>query len=209
MGDPNPIDPSLISLLIPRFKAGDPEAREALILELQQFLERVADRQIDPKLRQKAGASDIVQLSLMRIVEKFDQFQGKTSAELHAWIKTIVLNEANGQRRKFHTEKRDLKREFSFDGPSESRPTGSPQDKNLTPSSATLKSERLEKFHEILEQLPPDYAAVIRLRSFDGLSFREIGERLGRTEDAASQLWYRALLKFEEKLIHHGNFNSQ
>lgn len=203
------IDPSLISLLIPQFKSGDPEAREQLIQELQQYLERVADHQMDPATRRKAGASDIVQLSLMRIVEKFDQFRGNTSAELHAWIKRIVINETNKVRRSFHTEKRDMQREISIEGQTESRPERSPKDAHLTPASSALKSERREKFHEVLKLLPADYAQVIRLRSLEGLSFREVGEHMDRSEDAATQLWYRAMLKFEEKLASDENFHSQ
>jgi RNA polymerase sigma-70 factor (ECF subfamily) len=203
------IDVGLVSLLIPQFKAGDTEAREQLVQALQQYLERVADQQMDPATRRKAGASDIVQLSLMRIVEKFDQFRGSTSAELHAWIKRIVINETNKVRRSFHTEKRDMQREISMDRQTESQPERSPQDVHLTPASSALKSERREKFHEVLELLPADYAQVIRLRSLEGLSFREVGERMDRSEDAATQLWYRAMLKFEEKLVSNENFQSQ
>ena len=41
--------------------------------------------------------------------------------------------------------------------------------------------------------LPEHYREVITWHQHDGLSFAEIGERLGRTAEAARLLWWRAL----------------
>ncbi len=176
--------------------------------ELQRFLEMTARHNLGEDLKTKIGASDIVQLSFLRVVEHFEKFRGSSSAELHAWLKTIVLNEINNTRRGFHTDKRNVKREKSFDANGSRGPGMTAADTNLTPSSEALSAERVELFHEMLEQLPPDYALVIRLRSIDQMTFKEIGERMNRSEDAVSKLWYRAMIKFEEKLKNSGNFES-
>jgi RNA polymerase sigma-70 factor, ECF subfamily len=49
----------------------------------------------------------------------------------------------------------------------------------------------------VLAELSHDYRQVIRLRSWDRLSFVEIGEQLGCTADAARKLWLRAIERFE------------
>ena len=197
----NPIDPGSISLLIPESRNGQKSAREELFSALKGYLESTAARQVDGSLKRKAGASDIVQASFLKIIENFESFRGETSAELKAWIKTIVRNEANQLRRSFQSEKRDINREILISPPgASSAPPLTPADANLTPSSDAVKAEQNQRFHEILEELSADNAEVIRLRNIESLSFLEIGERMNRTEQAASQLWYRAILKFEEKL---------
>lgn len=185
-----------ISLLIESTRNGESESRDRLFAQLQGYLELTANRNTDAQTMQKAGASDIVQASFVTLVEKFDQFQGKTSQEFKAWIKTIVTNEANRVRRTYNTRMRDSKREVSIS----STPGLSPADNNLTPSSDALRAEQKKKFHEILGFLSDQDSEVIRLRNIESLSFREIGEKMNRSEQAASQLWYRAILKFEERL---------
>ena len=42
-------------------------------------------------------------------------------------------------------------------------------------------------------RLPDDYREVIILRQLEGLSFPQVAERMGRTEDSVKNLWARAL----------------
>ena len=105
------VDHGSISLLIPPTRNGDPKAREELMRELKSYLESTAKRHMDYQLQSKTGSSDIVQQSFLQIIEKFEQFRGQNSRELRGWIETIVINEIGRTRRKFHTAKRDAKRE--------------------------------------------------------------------------------------------------
>ena len=189
-----------ISMLIPPVKAGDPSARDQLLRELQGYLEATARKHLDPTIKHKAGASDIVQQSFIQIIENFEKFRGQTSAELRGWINTIVVNEMNGVRRKFRTAKRDVTQEKPIQSKSSTSPGNVPSDASLTPSSAAIQAERQRKFHETLELLSAEHAEVIRLRNIDRLPFKTIGQRMGRSENAVSKLWYRAILQFEEKL---------
>ncbi len=189
-----------ISMLIPPVKAGDPEARDQLLRELQRYLEATANKHMDPTLKHKTGASDIVQQSFIQIIENFDKFRGHSSAELRGWINTIVANEMNGIRRKFRTAKRDFTQEKQIEAKSSTSPGNMPSDGRMTPSSAAIQAERQKKFHETLGQLSDEHAEVIRLRNIERLPFKEIGQRMGRSENAVSKLWYRAILQFEEKL---------
>lgn len=193
----NDVDLGTISLLIPSSKAGEEKAREELFAELKSFLDLVAIQHVNSHLRQKTGVSDIVQMSFVRIIENFDQFSGTTSGELKAWIRTIVKNEANSARTFFRSQKRDIDRERSIDALADMRV---PIDPQLTPTTQALNAEHKRILHEILNQMSTDDATVIRLRSFESLSFKEVGERMNRSQQAVSQLWYRAILKFEEKM---------
>jgi len=184
-----------ISRLIEPTRLGQEEARELLLKSLRPYLQMVAADNLDVRLRQKAGVSDIVQLSFLKIIDKFDSFRGESSNELKAWIRTIVKREIGDLRSSYHAAKRNVVREES---PSADRDR-SLADPMLTPSSDALQKEQNARVREVLESLAPDDATVINLRNFESLSFREIGERMNRSEQAASQLWYRAILRFEQK----------
>ncbi|MFK7766476.1 MAG: sigma-70 family RNA polymerase sigma factor [Mariniblastus sp.] len=199
-GEDASIDHGSISLLITPTRDGDPKAREDLMRELKAYLETTAKRHMDRNLRAKAGSSDIVQQSFIQIIEKFEQFRGENSRELRGWIETIVINEIGRTRRKFHTGKRDAKRERSMYAKTSETFDIVPPDDSRTPSSEAISRERNERLHQVLAELKPDHAEVIRLRTFESLSFKEIGEKMDRSENSASQLWYRAMLKFEAKL---------
>lgn len=199
MQENSQVDPGSVSILIPSIKAGDELAREELMAILMSHLNESANRNLGKSLRQKAGVSDIVQQSFVQIIEKFAQFRGNTRAELLAWIESIVVNEIRNTNRAFKTRKRDVSREQSLQQ-SQNPTANSPADPQLTPSSEAITQEKKQRIHQLLNELAPDYAEVIRLRNLESLPFKEIADRMNRSEEAVSQLWYRAMLKFEQKL---------
>jgi RNA polymerase sigma-70 factor (ECF subfamily) len=50
-----------------------------------------------------------------------------------------------------------------------------------------------------IERLPADYRRVMELRYTEGLSFEEVGRRLGRSADAARMLWARAVDRLRQE----------
>ena len=177
----------------------EPEVREHLLELMQGYLHQVATNNLEETLKQKVGTSDIVQQAFIRVIEHFEQFKGTSTPQFKAWLKKIVVNEINKARRGFRTDKRNITRENALEIDSSDREKAL-QDDFETPSSSAMAAERIEIFHKILQTMAPDDATVIRLRSIDGLTFKEVAKRMERTEDSTAKLWYRAVLKFEEKL---------
>ena len=56
-----------------------------------------------------------------------------------------------------------------------------------------------------MTRLSNDHRSVLRLRYWDGLTFPEIGERLGRSPDAVRKLWYRAVERLQEEMNDESN----
>jgi RNA polymerase sigma factor (sigma-70 family) len=54
--------------------------------------------------------------------------------------------------------------------------------------------------HRLIDQLPPHYKEVVRLRALDGLEFAEVGKRLGLEPDAARMRFRRAIDELRERL---------
>lgn len=61
------------------------------------------------------------------------------------------------------------------------------------------KSESM-RVHKILHTLPDPYKEVFSLRLFGELSYKEIGEIFGKTENWACVTYYRARKKINEKM---------
>jgi RNA polymerase sigma-70 factor (ECF subfamily) len=58
----------------------------------------------------------------------------------------------------------------------------------------------LELVEAAIERLPDDSRLVVLLRHKEHLSFTEIGERLGRSGDAARKLWERAVERLAQEM---------
>ena len=62
-----------------------------------------------------------------------------------------------------------------------------------SPSGVAAKKERAVELADHLAKLPSDYRTVLELRHLEGLSFREVSERMDRSEGATRMLWLRAI----------------
>jgi RNA polymerase sigma-70 factor (ECF subfamily) len=177
-------------------KAGNTAALAALLEAWRGYLLAVANDELGSDLRAKVGASDLVQETLIAANDKFALFRGTSEAELLAWLKVILLNKMTNVTRAFReTEKRRVDMEEIL----------SPGELNQLLESANpldrmIVREKWERLDAAVARLPPVYRQVIQLRSMQQLSFVEIGERIGRTEEAARKLWSRAV-DFLSKLL--------
>lgn len=190
-----------VRLLVEQARDGDTAAKSELASQVQSYLSMMADRKLNPVIRSNVNPSDIVQHTLIRMVDGIDNFRGTTRAEFFGWLNTIVQNESARANRHYRSQKRDVTRERSIAQPD----SGSfffvePSDGQPTPQTSALSQERIQLLYELLKRLPEDYAEVIRLRNLEQLSFREIGDRMDRSEAAANKLWNRAIAKFEAEL---------
>ena len=190
-----------VRLLIEQARGGDVHAKSELATQVQGYLAMMADRKLNPAVRSNVNPSDIVQHTLIRMVDGIDKFRGTTRAEFFGWLNTIVQNESSRANRYYRSQKRDVSRERSMAQPdSGSFFFAEPSDDQPTPQTNALSKERVQLLHQLLKRLPDDYAEAIRLRNLEQLSFREIGEKMDRSEAAAHKLWSRAIEKFQTEL---------
>lgn len=175
-------------------------AREGAVEHVGELLETcrpyllsIAHSEFPSDLHGKFGASDLVQETLVRGVEHFPAFQGHTQAELHGWLRRILLNHLANVRKAYGTEKRQVDREQPFD-------SGLADPHRIAPSSEAAAREESERLEAALARLPEEYQQVIRLRHQENLSFAEVGAAIGKSEDAAGKIWARALERLQKEL---------
>jgi RNA polymerase sigma-70 factor (ECF subfamily) len=158
-----------------------------ILSSARDYLLAQAASRLPPTLRAKGGASDLVQETYATAHRCRHQFRGRTAAELRAWLRSILVSELRAFRRAYlNTAARDIRRELTLaDGLTASA--------DSTVVSELVRFEELAGLESAVARLGPLPREAVILRCEHGLSFAQIGDRLGCTEEAARKTFTRAL----------------
>jgi len=184
--------------LVALAKDGDRSALNQLYSIYTERVRWMVRFRMGKELRSKLESMDMVQDTLIHALNDLDDFTYKSEGDFIRWLSTIAENVLRGNIKKLHTNKRDIRREVPLNnyGPN----TSSILVENLGPIEATTpsvimsKKEDLCNLEKAIDQLKPKYREVIVLAKIDGLSYKDIGKRLGKSEDAVGMLLSRAML---------------
>lgn len=169
-------------------RAGSRDALGRLFELCRTYLLLAAVEELSPALRVKVAPSDLVQDTLLEAGHDFPNFRGASEAELLGWLRGVLRNNAANVQRHFETEKRRVDREVPLSADLLHRVSEPPE----TPSTRAQVRERDEQLERALARLHEDYRQVLLLRTAEGLTFAQVGARMGRSADAARMLWGRA-----------------
>ena len=149
------------------------------------------------ELRSKLESMDIVQDTLVHALGGLEGFTYKNEGDFVRWLSKIAENELRGSLRKLHADKRDIRKDVRLD---DNRPTtgggyaGMPAPVDVTtPSVIMSKRDELARLEKAIDELKPEYRQVIVLTKIDGLSYNEMGQRLGKSDEAVRKLVSRAM----------------
>ena len=150
----------------------------------------------------KVDASDVVQEALLQAHVALSQFRGTTSAELEAWLRTILANKLTDAVRHFSRKKRDAAREQSI---RESLDESAARIKELaadqtSPSQYVLRHERAIRLADALEALPDDQRKAFELYHVEGHSVAEVAKQMDRTKASVAGLLRRGLKVLRDRL---------
>jgi RNA polymerase sigma-70 factor (ECF subfamily) len=193
-----------VEQLMGRAQAGDAAALGQLLQLYRNYLALLARLHIDPRLQGKVDASDLVQETFLKAHRNFGQFRGNTEEELVSWLRQILTNNlANLVRHYLGLKRRDvrLERQLAAEMDRSSRLLdGGLIAPGSSPSRQASRREQAVLLADALKQLPADYREVLILRHLEGLTFAQVAQRLGRTEDSVQKLWVRALARLRRCL---------
>jgi RNA polymerase sigma factor (sigma-70 family) len=106
-------------------------------------------------------------------------------------------------RRYLRNQERDIRREQMLDVLLDQSSRAIERGLNSVQSSPSKRASQREQvllLANALARLPDDYHEVVVLRHFEGLSFNQVGERMGRSLDSVQKLWVRALARLRQEL---------
>src|SRR5215472_18934808 len=127
-------------------RAGSREALGQALEAFRGYLLLLAQEDLDPELRAKGGASDLVQDTFLEAQRDFGQFHGASVDELRAWLRRLLLNNmANFTRQYRERAKREVRREVPLEAGGSSHERGAGLVANtLSPSGEALAQEQAE-----------------------------------------------------------------
>jgi RNA polymerase sigma-70 factor (ECF subfamily) len=183
-------------------RTGSREALGEALQAYRAYLLLIAQQELDPELRAKGGASDLVQETFLDAQRLIGRFAGTTEGAWAAWLRELLLNNlADFVRHYRATGKRRLSREVGQPAGDSSMDRGGDLAAGTpSPSVTAMAAEQVVALECALHRLPADYREVLLLRYQGDLSFEDIGRQLGRSGNAARKLWLRALRKLEQEL---------
>jgi RNA polymerase sigma-70 factor (ECF subfamily) len=142
------------------------------------------------ELRSKLESMDLVQDTLMCALKDLGDFTYRDEGDFLRWLSRIVENRLRDNADKLHADKRDIRKEVRLDNKER---TAGPIDVT-TPSVIMSRKEEMDKLEKAIDALKPEHREVIVLKRLEGLSYKEIGERLGKSADAVGMLLSRAMV---------------
>ena len=182
-------------------RAGSVQALGQALEACRGYLLLIAQRELDPGLQAKGGASDLVQETLMDALRDFGRFHGQSDAELRTWLRQLLLHNLVDFARHFRqADKRQVDREVSLNAGGSSAELGGRLQINApSPSGQAIEDEQSRAIERALLRLPEDYQMVLKLRFEEDLSFEEIGRVMTLTPNAARKLWARAVKRLQRE----------
>lgn len=198
--------------LIVAAKLGNEEALNNLFARYQSRILRIVRFRLSPGLRHKLGlqSMDVVQEVFMYAFQHLKDFEPKSQGHFLNWLSKKVEHYICDRLDYVSRAKREAPGgEISIDQEiTPATETGQMQlqikDDGTTPSQFAVIKEREQLLDSLLELLEPEQKELIIHRNLEELTFKEIGEIYGKSEDAVRKQYCRAFKKLidlaEEKV---------
>lgn len=175
-------------------RAGSDSARGRALESCRAYLLRIAEQELGSDLRAKIGASDLVQQTLQRGLERFDTFRGSRQKEFLGWLRQILLNNLRNVVRRFPRHELSLDEHESGPLLDELAAPGK------SPSSEARARERNVAVERALERLEPEQRKVLRAWKEHQGSWQAIGPALGMSPDAARMAFKRIVQRLRDEV---------
>ena len=188
--------PSGIARSIRLAREGQDQVLGELLDAHRNYLRLLAASCLHREMRGKADPSDVVQVTLLKVHENFRHFRGTTELEWMSWLRKILVNRLTDFQKGFDRERRSVNREQSLESVLDRSsamlrklgPAPGP-----SPSQEAQRREAAALVADAIAELEPEDRDVVILRNLHELDWNAIGERTGRSPDAARMLWARAM----------------
>ena len=179
-----------VEQLLASARAGSREALGEALQAYRAYLLLIAQQELDPELRAKGGASDLVQETFVDAQRLIGTFEGTTKGPWAAWLREPLLNNlADFVRRYRKTGKRRVSREVGqAASDSQADQAGQAVADTTTPSMNAMATEQTASLEHVLRhQVNVEIAAPPQARhhiaSVQGEYRGEANCRTGRHDD--------------------------
>jgi RNA polymerase sigma-70 factor (ECF subfamily) len=155
-------------------------------------------RAADCILHNHHDSEDALQDGLLSALRHIDQFKG--NSQFSTWLFSIIRNSALAKLRRQRAHPFISTDEHGLEDDAEFGASEIPVDPRPDPERGCAQAELSHQFAQMLEGLPANYRAIIRLCDFEGFSGKEAAQRLGLSVSALKAQHHRARLAIRESM---------
>ncbi len=130
------------------------------------------------------AAEEITQETFFKALRSLHQFRGDSS--LKSWLCAIARNIWISEQRKKKAQPIDEVSDLP--------------DPGISPEESIVRQDESMRIHRLLHCLDEPYREVFTLRTLGQLSFRDIGEIFGKSENWACVAYHRARARLKEEM---------
>lgn len=192
-------DDGSITQSVRRIVRGDEAALREMVTEHLPWIEAHVRRRLSAVARRDGDTQDYVQQALFDVLRDGPHFAIDDAGAFRALLARIVENNLIDRVRYLQREQRDHRRQRPL--PTDSvLQLDAPVRSVTEPPAAADRNEQQQWLRLAVELLDAEDREAVRLRDWEGVSFAELGERLGLSAEAARKRYTRALPRLAEKL---------
>jgi RNA polymerase sigma-70 factor (ECF subfamily) len=175
--------------LLARVRAGDGAARERLVARYLPLLRRWAHGRLPFSARGLADTDDLVQVTLLRALDRVEEFEPRREGAFLAYLRSILLNAIRYEIRR------------SVRLPGGAKLGENVADPEPSPLEQAIGRDLLDSYETALATLPEDQQEAVILRVEFGFTHEEIAAATGSpSANAARMRVSRALVRLAEAL---------
>ncbi len=189
--------------LVVEARAGSEDALAELLARHADDLRRWVDARIGAPYRAAFDADDVLQVTFVECFLRIRQFDPQSSGSFFAWLRRIAERNLLDAMRVLDRAKRPDRRRFLTDKVSEDTYLmllANLESDGTTPSTAYARAEARRRIDEALEQIPPDYARVVRMYDLMGHPADDLAECMRCSRGTVYMLRARAHERLAELL---------
>jgi RNA polymerase sigma-70 factor (ECF subfamily) len=191
---------------IDRLRLGDARALAELFDHHRGKLRRMVEIRMDPRLRARVDASDVLQEAFLEVARDLPAYLADAKLSPLLWLRLHVGRRLTTlHRQHLGTHMRDAGREISLYRDALPEASSAALASMLlgrltSPTQAAQRAERLLRIQEAINRLDPIDREVLSLRHFEQLSRSETAEALGIAQETAAKRYFRALKRLRDVL---------
>lgn len=188
----NPGDIESTALLLERIRGGDEAARGRLMARYLPVLRSWAHGRLPHHARGMADTDDVVQISLVRALNRLEVFEHRHEGAFLAYLRQSVVNAIRQEIRR-----------------ASRKPSGEPLDPDQPDTGRSVVEraighDMLEAYEAAMLELTEDQREAVLLRLEFGMSYPEVAEAMGKpSPNAVRMLVVRALVTLAERMREH------
>jgi RNA polymerase sigma-70 factor (ECF subfamily) len=186
-----------------RLTSGGAETLADLFSSYRGMLERMIEFRLDPRVRGRLDAADVIQEAYLEIARRLPEYLAKPLVSPFVWMRQLAFQTLVDLQRGHFREKRSPLREAASGANSNPDGTSIALAAFLiaeitSPSQAAVRAEETAQLTAALQDMNELDREVLALRHFEMLSNQQVAEILGISITAASNRYVRAVTRLGE-----------